>query len=112
MGMCTRHTYFDEQVKVSEVVVTARRGVATHDLFSIDLSSHLNVLANWQTKHVICVRQSKAVAAELFITIGYTALHTSSTYIAVFGEISVFSTKGNSCHVCESRTGLRSERQT
>ena len=47
---------------MTEVVVTAGGGVATHDILSIDFSSNRDVLANGKAENIFGVGQREAVA--------------------------------------------------
>lgn len=61
----TGEARLDEQIKVTEVVVTACGRVAARYILAVDLRTDRDVLANWQTEHVLRVGKRKAVAAGL-----------------------------------------------
>ena len=56
-------THLHEEVEVAEVVVTAGRGVAPHDVLAIDLGRDGDVLANGQPEHIFGVGERETVAA-------------------------------------------------
>lgn len=47
---------------MAEVVIAASRGIAAHDVLSIDLCRNRNVLSNGQAKDILRMRQGKPVA--------------------------------------------------
>lgn len=57
-------TYFDEKVKMAEVIVTARRRITPHNVLSIYLSLYCYVLSYWKAEDVIRVRECETVAEE------------------------------------------------
>lgn len=66
-------------------VVEGSRGVATHNLFSVDLCRHLDVLTNRQAEHIIFIGQSEAITmSREFREILRTQ---DETYTAVLGEV-------------------------
>ena len=73
---------------MSKVVVTTCWGVTSHNVLSIDLCLYRDMLADWQTKHVLWVRKTKPIANKYIRNvkkkIGYIC---EGTHSDVFEEI-------------------------
>lgn len=52
---------------MTEVIVTARRGIASHDVLSIDFSLHGDMLTYRKTKNVLRVGKCETVAECILI---------------------------------------------
>jgi hypothetical protein len=59
---CWKKNYLDQEIKMTEVIIAAGRGVATHDLFSINLRGDGYMLANRETENIIWAWQGKTIA--------------------------------------------------
>lgn len=62
-----RTAYLDQEVEITEVVVTARRSVASHYLLSVNFSLHGYVLAYGKTKNVLRVGECQTVAEYILV---------------------------------------------
>lgn len=60
----THYTHLNEQVEVSDIVITACGSVAAHYVLTANLRRDGNMLANWETKDILGMRKRKAVAGE------------------------------------------------
>ena len=96
-----------------DVVVTAGGRVTTHNILAIDFCRHGDVLANRETENVLGVGKREAVASVRGGMSPYVSDRAGhgSTHIAVLGEMTIFSVRGNSFQTWGSSTGFRSMQQ-
>ena len=62
-----RVAYLDQEVEITEVIVTARRSVTSHYLLSVNFSLHGYVLAYGKTKNILRVGECETVAECILI---------------------------------------------
>ena len=93
---------------MAQVVVAASRCVAPHDIFAIEFCRYLNMLTDRQTEDIFGVGETEPITAKS-IRAGRLTTAKRSTYMAVFGDRTIFSTKVNSCHTLGSKTGFFSD---
>jgi len=89
---------------MTKVVITAGGGVTAHDIFSIYLCGDGYMLANGETKDIFWAWKTKAVSKSL---VNMAEVYESKgTDRAVFGDMIIFSLRGNCCHSFGLRTSL------
>lgn len=96
---------------MAAVVIAAGWGIATHDILAVDFGLDGNVLSDGEAEDVVRIGQAKPITDRGTVIEHVVKPRKEWAYIAVLGDTSIFSIRGNSFHSLGSRTGARSERQ-
>jgi hypothetical protein len=97
-GKLQEGKYLDEEVEMTVVVIAARGSVVPCDILASDIGLDHNMLADGKAKDVTRTWQAKAVSGLVPFGGSYLLWIEIETDMAVFGEMTIFFTSGNSFH--------------